>query len=178
MDTIAIIPSETIINRIYFIRDKKIMLDADLASLYHVTTKRLNEQVKRNLKRFPPDFMFQLHESEKAEVVANCDHLSKLRFSHHSPYAFTEQGVAMLSSVLNSERAIEMNIQIIRTFTKLREILADNKKLAEKLEAMERKYDKHIYQIFAAIKSLEDEKKKPVAIEPPKEPMGFVMPKK
>ena len=101
------------------IRNKKVILDLDLAILYGVQTKRLNESVKRNIKRFPEDFMFQLTTSEKAEVVANCDHLKVLKFSHVLPYAFTEQGIAMLSSVLNSDKAIEVNIQIMRTFTKL-----------------------------------------------------------
>lgn len=178
MNTIVTVPNETILTKILFIRSSKVMLDVDLAELYQVTTKRLNEQVKRNLKRFPSDFMFQLYESEKQEVVANCDHLARLKFSYQSPYAFTEQGVAMLSSVLNSERAIEVNIQIIRTFTKLREILADNKKLANKVEKMERKYDKHILNIFDTIKQLKADKKKPAQELAPKEPIGFRIPSK
>ncbi len=173
MNTALTVTNEAILTKILFVRTKKVMLDVDLADLYQVTTKRLNEQVKRNIKRFPPDFMFQLHESEKSEVVANCDHLSRLKFSYQSPYAFTEQGVAMLSSVLNSERAIEVNIQIIRTFTKLREILADNKKLAEKVEKMERKYDKHILNIFDTIKKLKADKKRSIVGENPKGPIGF-----
>ena len=120
MSTI-LVPTEAIETRIFLIRGKKVMINTDLAKLYKVQTKVLNQSVKRNIKRFPEDFMFQLTKEEKEEVVTNCDHLSKLRFSPVLPYVFTEQGVAMLSSVLNSERAIMVNIQIMRTFTKLRE---------------------------------------------------------
>jgi len=140
------------------------MLDCDLAKMYGVTTKRLNEQVKRNLKRFPADFMFQITEKKKKDVVAKCDHLSLLKFSHQLPHAFTEQGVAMLSSVLNSERAIEVNIAIMRAFVRMREILLTNKDLAVEIETLELKYknhdmklveyDKHISAIFEAIKQL------------------------
>lgn len=110
---------ERIEAKIILIRGQKVMLDRDLAELYGVPTKRLNEQVKRNIKRFPEDFMFQLTKEEKIELVANCDHLRPLKYSTQLPYVFTEQGVAMLSSVLNSERAILVNIQIMRTFTPL-----------------------------------------------------------
>jgi hypothetical protein len=133
------------------------MLDSDLAKLYGVQTKRLNEQVKRNNKRFPGDFMFQLTRTETDKVVANCDHLKLIKFSYQLPYVFTEQGVAMLSSVLNSERAIQVNIMIMRAFTKLKEILLTHKDLATKLEALERKYanhDKKIQDIFEAIRQL------------------------
>lgn len=109
-------------NKILFIRDLKVMLDGDLANLFGVTTKRLNEQVKRNIKRFPEDFMIQLTGNEKAQVVANCDHLRKLKYSPHLPFAFTEHGVVMLASVLNSERAILINIQIVRIFNKMRRV--------------------------------------------------------
>ena len=106
--------------RILTLRGQKVMLDRDLAELYGVPTKRLNEAVKRNSKRFPPHFMFQLSRQEKQEVVANCDHLRGLKYSPVLPYAFTEHGVAMLSSVLNSERAIQINIQIIDAFIAMR----------------------------------------------------------
>ncbi|MDR2923308.1 MAG: ORF6N domain-containing protein [Treponema sp.] len=106
--------------RIFIIRETRVMLDSDLAYLYEVEAKRLNEAVKRNIKRFPEDFMFQLTKDEFAEVVANCDHLQNLKFRPTLPYAFTEQGVSMLSSVINSERAIEVNINIMRAFVKLR----------------------------------------------------------
>ena len=98
------------------------MLDADLAGLYGVTTKRLNEQVKRNRKRFPADFMFQLTSREKAEVVANCDHLTRLKFSPTNPFAFTEHGAVMVASVINSERAVEVSVYVVRAFVKLREL--------------------------------------------------------
>src|SRR3972149_8476390 len=138
----ALIPAEVIERKIFLIRGHKVMLDRDLAELYGVPTKVLNQAVKRNIKRFPGDFMFQLTQIEKDEVVTNCDHLRALRFSPQLPYAFTEQGVAMLSSVLNSERAILVNIQIMRAFTKLREILLTHKDLAKKIAEMEKKYDR------------------------------------
>lgn len=152
-----VMPVEVIATRILEIRGKKVMLDKDLAVLYGVKTKRLNEQVSRNKKRFPTDFMFQLTPAEKEQVVAICDHLKDLKFSYQLPYAFTEQGVAMLSSVLNSERAIKVNIQIMRAFVKLKELLLTHKDLAIKIDALERKYDDHdqkIKAIFEAIKKL------------------------
>jgi len=103
----SIVPIERIQSRILLIRGRKVILDCDLAELYGVPTKRLNEQVKRNSERFPPDFMFQVSEPEKAEVVANCDHLQKLKFSPVLPYAFTEYGAIMAASVLNTERAVQ-----------------------------------------------------------------------
>ena len=154
------------------------MLDRDLAELYDVPTKVLNQAVKRNLARFPDDFMFQLS-SEEARIwmsqfvtFANSNLRSQIVTSSYGghryfPYVFTEQGVAMLSSVLKSQRAIEVNIQIIRTFSKLRELLSTHKDLKEKIESLEKKYDKQIKEIFDSIKYLliEDEK--------PKNPIGF-----
>jgi len=102
-----IIPDEVVMNKIIILREQKVMLDRDLAELYGTSTIRLNEQVKRNKKRFPSDFMFQLTEEEKTEVIANCDNLKNLKYSPHLPYAFTEHGAVMLASVLNSERAIK-----------------------------------------------------------------------
>jgi hypothetical protein len=148
---------EIIATKILEIRGKKVMLDRDLAQLYGVGTKRLNEQVRRNKERFPEDFMFRLTEVEKTEVVAICDHLKALKFSYQLPYVFTEQGVAMLSSVLNSKKAIKVNIQIMRAFVKLKELLLTHKDLAIKLEELERKYvnhDRKIKAIFEAIKQL------------------------
>ena len=110
-------------NKILMIRGQQVMLDRDLAELYGVETKRLNEQVKRNIERFPEDFMFSLNKTEKDEVVANCDHLQILKFSPTLPLAFTEQGVAMLSSVLKSQKAVEVNIQIMRAFVSMRHFL-------------------------------------------------------
>lgn len=152
-----VVSSEAIARKIFVARGKKVMLDSDLASLYGVSTKRLNEQVARNHKRFPADFMFRLTPREKSEVVANCDHLTALRFSPHLPHAFTEQGVAMLSGVLHSDRAIKVNIQIMRTFTQLRELFSAHKKLACKIEALEKKYgvhDKAIKTIFDVLRKL------------------------
>jgi hypothetical protein len=147
-------PLEKIENRIYQIRGKKVMLDVDLASLYRVLTKVLNQAVKRNTKRFPDDFMFRLTETEKKEVVTNCDHLNRLKFSPHLPLAFTEQGVAMLSSILNSERAIMVNIQIMRAFVKLRRAGLTYAHLKRKIEEMEKKYDSKFGIVFNAIKQL------------------------
>ncbi|MEK7867969.1 MAG: ORF6N domain-containing protein, partial [Candidatus Omnitrophota bacterium] len=134
-----------------------VMLDKDLSILYGVPTKVLNQAVRRNISRFPEDFMFRLTEDEKKEVVTICDHLKSLKFSTQLPYAFTEHGILMLSSVLNSRRAIYVNIQIMRTFVKLRQILSMNKELAYKLAEFERKIEKHdtdIQAIFKAIRQL------------------------
>jgi hypothetical protein len=149
-----LISIQVVTSKIFFIRGKKVMLDTDLALLYGVQTKRLNEQVKRNKKRFPEDFMFQLTSKEKEEVVAICDHLKFLKFSPHLPLAFTEQGVAMLSGVLNSDRAISVNIQIMRAFTQLRRMLLTNVDLRRKIEEMEKKYDKQFIIVFEAIRRL------------------------
>jgi phage regulator Rha-like protein len=124
-------------NKILLIRGKKVMIDRDLAELYGVSTKRLNEQVKRNSKRFPEDFMFQLTAEEKVEVVAFCDHLENLKYSSQLPYVFTEYGAVMLASVLNSDRAIEVNVQIVRIFTQMREMLMTNQEILLKLEQLE-----------------------------------------
>ena len=130
------------------------MLDADLAVLYGVTTKRLNEQVKRNRDRFPEDFMFQLTKNESAEVVANCDHLKILKFSPHLPYAFTEHGAIMLATVLNSPVAVHASIQVVRAFVRLRQLLTSNVELARKLDALEKKYDTQFKVVFDAIRQL------------------------
>ncbi len=162
--TLTIIPDSRIASRIFFIRGKKVILDRDLAELYGVETKVLNQAVKRNQKRFPTDFMFQLSKAEadaflRSQIVTlkNYSNLkSQIVTSSYGgrrklPFAFTEQGVAMLSSVLNSNRAIQVNIQIIRTFTKLRELIASNKDLREKIEKLESKYDQQFKIIFDAI---------------------------
>lgn len=153
-NTIAI---EVIATRIIELREKKVMLDQDLAKLYGVQAKVLNQAVKRNIKRFPGDFMFQLSwkeaESSRSQIVT----LKQGGNIKYLPYAFTEHGIAMLSSVLNSERAIQVNILIMRAFTKLREILLTHKELAVKIEALENKYTEHdqtIREIFEAIKKL------------------------
>jgi len=150
----ALIPEEMIEKRIFFIRRHKVMLDADLAELYGVPTKALNQAVKRNKDRFPGDFMFQLTEQEKAEVVTNCDHLKKLKFSPTLPYAFTEHGSIMLATVLNSPVAVQASIHVVRAFVRLREMLASNAELARKLDMMERKYDNQFKIVFDAIRGL------------------------
>lgn len=134
-----LIIQEDIIHKIYTFRDTKIMLDNDLAKLYSVPTKRLNESVKRNIDRFPEDFMFQLTEIEKNELVANCDRLKALKHSTNPPYVFTEQGVAMLSGILKSKRAIETNILIIRAFVSMRKFLHQNADLFLKIDNIEKK---------------------------------------
>lgn len=139
------------------------MVDQDLAKLYEVEIKALNQAVKRNITRFPLDFMFQLNEQEFDILRSQIVTLKSGRGKHRKylPYAFTEQGVAMLSSVLNSDRAIQVNIQIIRTFTKLRELLATNKELREKIESMERKYDKKLKEVFDILRQLFIQEYKP-----------------
>ena len=136
------------------------MLDVDLAEIYGVKTKRLNEQVKRNILRFPSDFMFQLSEEEKEEVVAKCDHLSKLKFSVSNPYAFTEHGALMLASVLNSVLAIETSVLIVRAFVKLRELLSTNAELSKKIMELEKKYDNQFKVVFEALRALMAEPQK------------------
>ncbi len=174
--TVPVVPVEVIQSKIFVINGKKVLLDKDLAILYGVKTYRLNEQVKRNIKRFPDDFMFQLNDSEVRNLISQFA-ISSWGGTRKKPYAFTEQGVAMLSSVLNSERAIEVNIQIMRVFTQLRELISSHKDLALKIQELESKFegkykkqDKKILSIFKAIKELltikEEEQKN-------KGPMGF-----
>ncbi|MBF0386223.1 MAG: ORF6N domain-containing protein, partial [Candidatus Omnitrophica bacterium] len=146
--------TERIEQKIILIRGRKVMLDRDLAMLYNVPTYRLNEQVKRNQARFPIDFMFRLTHRENAELIANCDRFKSLKHSSHRPLAFTEQGVAMLSSVLNSERAIAVNIHIMRVFIRLKELMVQHKDLEQRIDALERKYDRKFRNIFEAIRQL------------------------
>ncbi len=164
--------------RIYLIRKQKVMLDSDLAELYGVETKMLNRAVKRNIDRFPADFMFQLNKEEAARLrfqIGTSSLRSQAATSEAShggrrylPYAFTEQGVAMLSSVLHSKRAVQVNIAIMRTFVQLREMLATHKDLAQKLEALEKKYDRQFKVVFDAIRHLMEPE------EPPKQrQIGF-----
>ena len=151
------IPIEFIERRIYFIRGQKVMIDRHLAELYGVKAIALRQQVKRNQTRFPSDFMFKLSKLEAENLVSQNVIPSKRSFGGHYPYVFTEQGVAMLSSILNSDQAIVVNIAIMRTFVKLREILSTHKDLAHKLEELEKKYQKHdkaIKAIFDAIREL------------------------
>jgi len=155
------VPQEMIRNKILFLRGKKVMLDKDLATLYDVEPIRLREQVKRNIKRFPIDFMFQLNEKETKTMVSQNAIPSKKHLGGHLPYAFTEHGILMLSSVLNSERAIQVNIQIMRTFTKLRELMIEHRDLKHKIEEMEEKYDYQFRTVFRAIKKLIEPSPKP-----------------
>jgi hypothetical protein len=155
-----LVPTEVIATKILIIRGKRVMLDSDLAVLYEVGTKRLNEQVTRNIKRFPEDFMFQL---AKEEFLNLKSHFATSSWGgvRKLPRVFTQEGVAMLSSVLNSERAIMVNIQIMRAFAQLRRMLLTNRDLKHKIEKMERKYDKQFAIVFQAIKQLlEPETKK------------------
>lgn len=167
-----IIPSEKIEAGILFIRGKKVIMDSDLAALYGVETKQLNRAVRRNIRRFPDDFMFQLNEEEMKTWIAEKAFSGPnfLRFQNgtssyggrrYRPYVFTEQGIAMLSSVLNSDRAIQVNIQIMRTFIKIREMLATNRELRDKIEKLEKKYDSHFKIVFNAIRKLLSEESKP-----------------
>ena len=157
---------KTIENKIFSLRGLRVMLDRDIADLYGVKPIRLREQVKRNKKRFPEDFMFQLTKKEADILVSQNAIPSKKHLGGYLPYAFTEQGVAMLSTVLNSERAIMVNIQIMRTFTKLREIFASHKDLQRKIEDMESKYDEQFKIVFEAIRQLLE--------PPPEKPKGKI----
>jgi hypothetical protein len=167
MKQTQLLPSELIERRILLIREQRVMIDTDLAMLYGVATKRLKEQVKRNSGRFPPDFMFELNAKEKMEVVANCDHLRKLKYSPYLPLVFSEHGVLMLANVLNNPRAIEMSVQIVRTFVRLRALLATHKELARQIEEMEKKYDSQFRVVFDTLRRLLEPPEKP------KRPIGF-----
>jgi hypothetical protein len=167
---------------ILLIRGQKVMIDCDLAELYGVPTKRLNEQVKRNRERFPLDFMFQLTTDEKVEVVANCDHLNKLKFSKALPFVFTEHGAMMAGFMLNSAHAVEMSVYVVRAFVRLREVLASNRELALRLDDLEEKTEAlalnhenfahntraQLKQVFEAVRQLM------TPPDPPKRPIEFV----
>jgi len=148
-----LIPLETIKTLIYLIRDQKVILDQDIASLYGVETRRLNEQVKRNRDRFPEDFMFQLTSTE-FEILKSQIATSNWGGRRTAPYAFTEQGIAMLSSVLSSQRAIGVNIAVVRAFVQLRTILTSHEEVSRKLQILERKYDTQFKVIFDAIREI------------------------
>jgi hypothetical protein len=166
----GLIPLEIIERRIYLIRGQKVMFDFDLAELYQAPTKALNQAVRRNLARFPNDFMFQLTARElaywKSQIVTS-NPAAKMGL-RKSPLVFTEHGVAMLSSVLQSDRAVQVNIAIVRTFARLRQILATHKELGERLAAMEKKYDQQFKVVFEILEQLME----------PKRPIGFVGPTK
>jgi phage regulator Rha-like protein len=162
-----IVPQEIIEDKILFLRGKKVMLDKDLATLYGVETFNLNKAVKRNIDRFPEDFMFQLNNEEFKNLKFHFG-ISSWGGTRKLPYAFTENGVAMLSSVLNSKRAVQVNIQIMRTFTRLREMLLTHKDLKQKIEAMEKKYNYQFKVVFDTIKQLLEPSQKP------KKKIGFL----
>lgn len=170
---LALIPIEIIERRIYLIRGVKVMLDNDLAELYQVSTKVLNQAVKRNIERFPSDFMIKLNSREvavlnRSQIVTGSQ---KHRDPKYLPYAFTEQGVAMLSAILKSKRAVQMSIIIVRAFIKLREMLATHKNLIrefEKIKKVQKNHGQHIINILNVISQLLNPPP-----EPPKEPMGF-----
>jgi hypothetical protein len=150
------ISQKQIESRIFSIRNNQVMIDRDLAEMYQVEVKRLNEQVKRNIERFPESFRFQLTEDEKNELVANCDRFETLKHSSNNPYAFTEQGVAMLSAVLRSETAIKVSIQIMGAFVEMRKILSNHSGLLQRMEGFERKQietDQKFEQVFKALES-------------------------
>ena len=162
---------EIIENKIYLIRGHKVMLDKDLAGLYGVTTGNLNKAVKRNMDRFPQDFMFQLNETE---INSSSFHIGSLKRGYnikYLPYVFTEQGIAMLSSVLKSKKAVQVNIQIMRTFAKIRELMMVHKDLRQRIGELEKKYDSQFKIVFDALRKLIDP-----PVKKPKIPFGFAPP--
>lgn len=168
----SIVPTEIIEQKIYLIRGHKVMVDSDLAKLYGVTPKRLNEQVKRNRGRFPGDFMFQLTAQEVASMRSQIATASR-RNIRYLPYVFTEHGVSMLSAVLNSDRAVQMSILIVRAFVKLREILATHKDLAARMEKLEDNQKNH-HSVINILAEEIDKLKRPPA-EPKKPTIGFTV---
>jgi hypothetical protein len=170
-----VISIESIEQRIFIIRNQKIILDADLAQLYGVTTKRLKEQVKRNRNRFPEDFMFQLSMEEGKSVLALRSQIATLKRGRHlkyAPYAFTEHGAVMVANVLNSPVAVYASIQVVRAFIKLREIAVTHKDLVRKLEQMEKKYNRQFKVVFDAIREL-----MAPPVSTPRQQIGFIPPK-
>ena len=162
---------KTIEPLILALRDQRVIIDADLAELYGVATKRLNEQVKRNGDRFPEDFMFRLTEEEKAEVVAICDHLQKLKFSPQLPYVFTEHGAIMAASILNSPEAVAMSVFVVRAFVQMRERLAANAQILKRLAEIDTtllEHDQALRMIWQNLQPLLE----PPAV-PPKRKIGF-----
>jgi len=168
------VPAEFIEEIILSLRGQRVMLDRDLAALYGVSTKVFNQAVKRNESKFPADFRFQLTKEEKQEVVTNCDHLEKLKYSPVLPYAFTEHGALMAANVLNSDQANQMSVYIVRAFVRLRETILGNSKLALKLMEVEKRLDRHDDNINALVNAIEcllDEPEEKVK----KRKMGFIV---
>ena len=160
-----VIPYERVENKIFVVRGQKVMIDRDIAELYEVETKYLNRQVRRNIERFPEEFMFRLSKDEKRELVTNCHRFESMKHSTSCPYVFTEHGVAMLSSVLKGDKAVKISIHIVKTFIRLREVISSHKELARSFKKLEQKIDRHdqeITVIVDMIKKLisEPEKKK------------------
>lgn len=173
----AMVPLERIEARILVIRGKKVMIDADLAELYAVPTKALNQAVKRNAERFPEDFMFRLTAVEKQEVVTNCDHLTRLKFSSALPFAFTEHGAIQAANVLASPQAVEMSVYVVRAFVRLRELIASNTELAQRLDELERRVEQKLHTHDQAIAGLINTIRE--LMRPPetkKRSIGFVTP--
>ena len=169
-DSGYLIPTERLDSAILEIRGERVMLDYDLAAVYGVTTKALNQAVKRNRDRFPADFVFELTLDEKDELVTNCDRLATLKHSSSTPYAFTEHGAVMLASVLKSKRAMEVSVFVVRAFIRMRRMLGDQRRLALKLAELEHTlaaHDKNFQVVFAAIKQLMQPP------EPKKKRIGF-----
>ena len=157
--------------RILTIRSQKVLLDTDLATIYGVPTKRLNEQVKRNADRFPEDFIFQLTSEEKLEVVANCDHLAQLKFSKNPPYAFTEHGAIMAAMILNSPQAVKMSVFVVRAFTQMREQLAANATILKRLAEIDKTLLEHDQALGLIWQQIQ-----PLLVPPPDSPkprIGF-----
>jgi hypothetical protein len=166
----ALVETHRIERSILLIRGRRVMLDADLAAIYGVPTKVLNQAVKRNRSRFPPDFMFRLTRREKEKVVTACDHLARLKFSSTLPYAFTEHGAIMVATILNSVTAIEVSLQVVRTFVRFREILSSHAELARRLDELEKRHDRKLTQIFAVLRELLEA---PPTTEAEKKRIGF-----
>lgn len=170
-------PVELIAFKIMIVRGQKVMIDVDLAELYGVPTKALNQAVKRNPARFPEDFMFRLSPDEKQEVVTNCDHLNKLKFSKMLPFAFTEHGAIQAANVLNSRLAVEMGVYVVRAFVRLRELLTSTKELAQRLDELERRIERKLETHDQAISGLIDTLRQMMTPEEPKKrPIGFIHP--
>lgn len=175
-ETALTVPDEIVMNKIYVIRGHKVMLDSDLAELYQVETKQLKRQVKRNIERFPKDFMFELTETEFTNLRSQ-NGTTSWGGTRYLPMAFTEHGVLMLTSVLNSPKAIQVNIQIMRIFTRIRQMLTDNTELRLAIEKLERKTEnntKNIEVVFQYIDELTEKKENPK----PRKPVGYKLPKK
>lgn len=170
----TLIPDEIVMNKIFQIRGQKVMLDFDLAILYEVETRALKQSVRRNILRFPDDFMFQLTKKEWHEVITICDNLPRnAKFGSSTPFAFTEQGVAMLSSILNSDRAISVNIQIIRIFTKMRLVLTDITEVKLEIEKIKGKLDNQDKNMEIVFKYLDELLEKQDQPKPPRVRIGF-----